>query len=65
VSQLTDQTRNKMIMIGNGPFKMEAPANEQQSCRAQRPGRRRHATPGEARQDHLQGHKDVESSATI
>jgi oligopeptide transport system substrate-binding protein len=31
VSQLTDQTQwNKMIMIGNGPFKMEAPANEQQ-----------------------------------
>jgi oligopeptide transport system substrate-binding protein len=31
VSQLTDQTEwNKMIMIGNGPFKMEAPANEQQ-----------------------------------
>lgn len=31
VSQLTDQNEwNKMIMIGNGPFKMEAPANEQQ-----------------------------------
>lgn len=31
VSQLTDQTQwNKMIMIGNGPFKMDAPANEQQ-----------------------------------
>jgi len=31
VSQLADQNEwNKMIMIGNGPFKMEAPANEQQ-----------------------------------
>lgn len=31
VSQLTDQTQwTKMVMIGNGPFKMEAPANEQQ-----------------------------------
>jgi oligopeptide transport system substrate-binding protein len=31
VSQLADQTEwNKMIMIGNGPFKMEAPANEQE-----------------------------------
>ncbi len=31
VSQLTDQLEwNKMAMIGNGPFKMEAPANDQQ-----------------------------------
>ena len=31
VSQLTDQTEwDKGIMIGNGPFKMEAPANDQE-----------------------------------
>ena len=57
VSKLTDQTQwDKGIMIGNGPFKMETPANEQEVVlvRNDKWAGNVTATRGQARQDRLQ-----------